>query len=70
MCWCATRAGVISEPEVCVVDLDHGDGLVVLGSDGLFEFMDDQEVVDIVSSCSDNERACSKVCPHALYDTS
>ncbi len=56
------RAGVISEPEVCIVDLQHNDHFLIMASDGVWEFMDNQEAVDIVSICSDDETACSKVC--------
>lgn len=55
------RAGVISEPEVCIVDLDVGDHFLILASDGVWEFLDNQSAVDIVSNCSDDEVACSKV---------
>ncbi|BDA44065.1 probable protein phosphatase 2C 73 [Coccomyxa sp. Obi] len=57
----ARRVGVISEPEVCIVDLQHNDHFLILASDGVWEFMDNQEAVNIVSSCSDDETACSKL---------
>ncbi len=54
---------MISKPDVCLVDLEEDDHFLILASDGVWEFMDNQEAVDIVSACSDDEVACSKV-PH------
>ena len=57
------RAGVISEPEFCVVDLASEDETLILASDGVSEFMSDEEAVDIVcnGSAADAEEACSQV---------
>ena len=57
------RAGVISEPECCIVDLASDDTTLILASDGVFEFMSDEEVVDVVcnSNAVDAEEACSQV---------
>lgn len=46
----AKWAGVISTPEITTRTLASTDKFLVLASDGLWEFMDDQEVVDMVRS--------------------
>lgn len=43
------------------MDLNAGDDFLILGSDGLFEFLENHEAVEIVSGCNNDERACSKV---------
>ena len=43
-----STAGVISEPEVTEYYLKEEDKFMVLASDGLFEFMESQEVVEII----------------------
>ena len=43
-----STAGVISEPEVSEYVFKPEDKFIVLASDGLFEFMESQEVVDII----------------------
>jgi serine/threonine protein phosphatase PrpC len=52
---------VIAQPEVCTVDLARGDEFLVIGSDGLFELLDNQEIVDIVHACPGIEEACATV---------
>ena len=43
-----STAGVISEPEVSEYFFQPEDKFIVLASDGLFEFMESQEVIDII----------------------
>ena len=45
----AKNVGVICEPEVKIFDYDFGDKFVVIASDGLWEYVSNEEVLDIVS---------------------
>ena len=47
-----------------MVDLSSNDETLILASDGVFEFMSDEEVVDVVcnGNAADAEEACSQVC--------
>jgi len=45
----AKEAGVVSEPDLFDVEVQADDRFYVVASDGLFEFMSSQEVVDIVA---------------------
>ena len=45
----AKKVGVISEPEVKIFDYNYGDKFVVIASDGLWEYVSNEEVLDIVS---------------------
>jgi len=47
----AERIGVVATPEVLVQELGQDDRFIVLASDGVWEFMSSQEVVDIVTRC-------------------
>lgn len=51
-----------------MVDLSSDDEMLILASDGVFEFMSDEEVVDVVcnGNAADAEEACSKVCTSLL----
>lgn len=56
--------GVISEPEIIEHTLNCEDLIMVLGSDGLFEFLTNDEIIKIVSpyySTNDVERACEEL---------
>jgi serine/threonine protein phosphatase PrpC len=46
----ASTAGVISEPEVTEYYFKEEDRFIILASDGLFEFMDNEEIVKIVKN--------------------
>ncbi|CAM9234569.1 unnamed protein product [Choristocarpus tenellus] len=44
------RAGVIATPEVTLRELQPEDRFIIMASDGVWEFMDNQEVVDLTQS--------------------
>jgi serine/threonine protein phosphatase PrpC len=52
----AHSAGVISDPEFSIYKFDENDKYLVVASDGLWEFMTDQEVIDIVATQTENRR--------------
>ncbi|PSC69217.1 phosphatase 2C [Micractinium conductrix] len=54
----AHSVGVSSEPETSVVDICAQDKFLILATDGVWEFIDPQGAVDIVSGCTDAEEAC------------
>lgn len=45
------NVGVIAEPEVKVFELEEKDQFLVMASDGVWEFINSQEAVEIVHSC-------------------
>lgn len=53
----AHTAGVISNPEMHVVELTPADKVIVIASDGLWEFMSNQEVLDMIAGVDDPRRA-------------
>lgn len=58
----AERIGVFAEPEVLIKKLTSRNRHIILASDGVFEFMPSQKVVDMVSKFTDLEEACVAVC--------
>ena len=46
----AHSAGVISDPEYHITDITPADKIMVLASDGLWEFISNQEVIDMIVS--------------------
>ena len=57
----AKEAGVISEPEITEFKLEQDIKVMILASDGLWEFMSSQEVMDIVS-----KRMTEGTAPHEV----
>ncbi len=52
----------MSEPDFTQVELTPADRFLVLASDGVWEFITNQEAVDIVAQFESPEDACRKVC--------
>lgn len=61
----AERIGVYAEPEITVKQLTSDHSFIVIASDGVFEFLSSQSVVDMVSKFDDPLEACTSVCAEA-----
>ena len=57
----AHTVGVSSEPEMHHVTLSDNDRVIVLASDGLWEFMSNQEVIDIIAKEKEPQVAVDKL---------
>ncbi|CAK9161926.1 unnamed protein product [Ilex paraguariensis] len=57
----AEKIGVVAIPEVSMIQLTPNHPFFVVASDGVFEFLSSQTVVDMVSSYADPRDACSAI---------
>ena len=57
----AEELGVFAEPEILVRELSPEDKIIVLASDGVFEFLTNQSVIDICAKFNDPLEACRAV---------
>ncbi|KAK6122645.1 hypothetical protein DH2020_043621 [Rehmannia glutinosa] len=57
----AEKIGVVADPEVSIVQLTSSHPFFVVASDGVFEFLSSQAVVDMVNKYADPWDACSAV---------
>ena len=51
----AHSVGVISDPEVTEYELTDDDRVLVMGSDGLWEFISSEEVIELIEDCEQPE---------------
>ena len=58
------RVGVTSEPELCITELTADDAFIILASDGVWEFIGNQEAVDIIGASKTVEEGCRSVQAH------
>lgn len=61
---CAHSVGVISTPEVKEFTIDQNDKILILATDGVWEFLSDSQILDFVVPfwhSLDAESACQKV---------
>jgi serine/threonine protein phosphatase PrpC len=63
----AEELGVTAEPEILVRDIKSNDKFIVIASDGVFEFLTNQMVAEIVADTEDPLKACHAVVA-AAYD--
>ena len=63
----AEEVGVTAEPEVLSCELTENDAILILASDGIFEFLTNQEVLDMSRICGTPLRACECLV-QAAYD--
>jgi serine/threonine protein phosphatase PrpC len=61
----AHSAGVISTPEIVVHDLHENDKMIIVASDGLWEFMTSQQVVDFIQRVSEPKKAVDMLAAEA-----
>jgi serine/threonine protein phosphatase PrpC/CRP-like cAMP-binding protein len=57
----AEELGVFAEPEMLTRELTENDKIIVLASDGVFEFLTNQSVIDMCAKFSDPLEACRAV---------
>lgn len=57
----AEELGVYAEPEMVTRELEDADEIIVLASDGVFEFLTNQSVIDICAKFKDPLAACRAV---------
>ncbi len=57
----AEELGVYAEPEMVTRELEDSDEIIVLASDGVFEFLTNQSVIDICAKFKDPLSACRAV---------
>lgn len=55
------KIGIHAEPEIVTADLTQNDEVMVIATDGVFEFLTNQNVIDICNECHDPLEACEKV---------
>jgi serine/threonine protein phosphatase PrpC len=63
----AEGVGVTAEPEMLARELTCDDHILVIASDGIFEFLTNQEVIDVCVKCETPLQACEKLVKMA-YD--
>lgn len=64
----AASVGVSAEPEITEMELTSSDKILVLGSDGVWEFLSNQDAIDIVSpfyDSGDSKGASEALCARA-----
>jgi cGMP-dependent protein kinase len=57
----AEHIGVSADPEILTKKVTKGDEFLVIASDGIFEFLTNQRVIDICAESADPADACSKL---------
>lgn len=65
-CIMAKACGVISKPSLTHTQFDETSRMILLGSNGVYEFLTNQAIIDIVAGCnSDPELAAERIVDHA-----
>lgn len=57
----ADQIGVFAEPEMLTKDLTRNDEMLVIASDGIFEFLTNQGVIDMCAECDSPLEACERL---------
>lgn len=57
----AKKLGVVADPEYLSFPMPESDAKFVLGSDGIFDFIPDNEIIEVVEKYTDPQRACREL---------
>ena len=57
----ADKIGVIANPEMLTKELTRNDEILVIASDGVFEFLTNQGVIDMCAECGSALEACERL---------
>jgi serine/threonine protein phosphatase PrpC len=57
----ADRIGVFAKPEMLTMELTGNEEILVIASDGIFEFITNQGVIDICAECDSPLEACERL---------
>ena len=57
----ADDIGVCAEPEILTKELTKNDEILVIASDGIFEFLTNQAVIDMCAECQSPLEACERL---------
>lgn len=65
----AATVGVHATPEIRVHELTERDKFMVIASDGVWEFLSNEDVIEIVKGCAgDSDRACQEICARSYRE--
>ena len=63
----AHSIGVISEPEILTFNLNEESKLIILGSDGVWQYLRNEEIIDVIfGEKDDKENMCKKIINKAV----
>ena len=57
----AHSIGVINEPEILSFNLDEKSKYIILGSDGVWQYLNNEEILDIIFEEKDGEKICKDI---------
>eukprot|EP00284_Hemiselmis_tepida_P007365 CAMPEP_0174928372 /NCGR_PEP_ID=MMETSP1355-20121228/22949_1 /TAXON_ID=464990 /ORGANISM="Hemiselmis tepida, Strain CCMP443" /LENGTH=366 /DNA_ID=CAMNT_0016174529 /DNA_START=67 /DNA_END=1167 /DNA_ORIENTATION=- len=65
----AATVGVHAVPEIMTCELNECDKFMVIASDGVWEFLSNEQVVEMVRQCGDDgERAAREICARSYHE--
>jgi integrin-linked kinase-associated serine/threonine phosphatase 2C len=56
----AKKLGVVFEPDLFKYELKENDKVIIIGTDGLWDILSNEEAIQIVGECKDNNKKCQE----------
>ena len=56
----AKKLGVVFEPDLFKYELKEKDKVIIIGTDGLWDILSNEEAIQIVGECMDNNKKCQE----------